>query len=40
MSGLAGNTDLGKKFSQKRFWDRFSRIWERIWDRYIVSIYR
>ena len=37
MSGLARNTDLGKKFSQKRFWDRFSRIWERIWDRYMCT---
>ena len=37
MSGLARNTDLGKIFSQKRFWDRFSRIWERIWDHYMCT---
>ena len=37
MSVLARNTDLGKKFSQKRFWDRFSWIWERIWNRYCTS---
>ena len=37
MSVLARNTDLGKKFAQKRFWDRFSWIWERIWDRYCTS---
>ena len=35
MSVLAQNTDLGKKFSQKRFWARHTRIWERIWDRYM-----
>ena len=27
--------DLGKKFSQKRFWERYIQIWERIWDRYM-----
>ena len=37
MSGLARNTDLGKIFSRKRFWDRFSRIWERIWDHYMCT---
>ena len=35
MSVLARNTDLGKKFSQKRFWERYIQIWERIWERYM-----
>jgi hypothetical protein len=29
---LGRNTDLGKKFSQKRFWARHTQIWERIWE--------
>ena len=32
MSVLTRNTDLGKEFSQKRFWARHVRIWERIWE--------
>ena len=38
MSVLARNTDLGKKFSQKRFWARHTRIWERIWELSDISV--
>ena len=34
---LGRNTDLGKKFSQKRFWARHTQIWERIWEHYMCT---
>ena len=38
VSLLARNADLGKKFSQKRFWARHIQIWERIWELSDISV--